>query len=198
MHNGSVHSKRLLSAALIAHLALSFAHPLRAELGAMKNEDVIRLVKSGASRITIQTTICNAEPDFVLTNTDSLRGVGVSEWIINLMRFRQRGESCANAGWMHDTRAGIAAPFKPLATFSPLARSSSSVAPPPSQSEVQKPKTRKILMFGLIVGVAAGTAFLGRNLSSKGYGNCRYPDDLASDGSRCGGRAASVRPGGLP
>ena len=25
---------------------------------------------------------------------------------------------------------------------------------------------------------------------------CQNPDDRASDGSRCGGRAASVRPGG--
>ncbi|GEM_PF-1710274 len=27
-------------------------------------------------------------------------------------------------------------------------------------------------------------------------GNCNYPDDIAADGSICGGRAASVRPGG--
>ncbi|MDK4745993.1 hypothetical protein QOY93_11555 [Leclercia adecarboxylata] len=27
-------------------------------------------------------------------------------------------------------------------------------------------------------------------------GNCTYPDDIAADGSVCGGRAASVRPGG--
>ena len=27
-------------------------------------------------------------------------------------------------------------------------------------------------------------------------GPCDYPDDIASDGSRCGGRASSVRPGG--
>lgn len=27
-------------------------------------------------------------------------------------------------------------------------------------------------------------------------GNCTYPDDIAADGSICGGRAASVRPGG--
>ncbi len=27
-------------------------------------------------------------------------------------------------------------------------------------------------------------------------GPCNYPDDRASDGSRCGGRAASERPGG--
>ena len=27
-------------------------------------------------------------------------------------------------------------------------------------------------------------------------GNCDYPDDRAKDGSRCGDRAASVRPGG--
>ena len=28
-------------------------------------------------------------------------------------------------------------------------------------------------------------------------GNCDYPDQLDSAGRRCGGRAASVRPGGL-
>jgi hypothetical protein len=28
-------------------------------------------------------------------------------------------------------------------------------------------------------------------------GPCRYPDDIAADGSRCGDRAASVRPGGV-
>jgi hypothetical protein len=27
-------------------------------------------------------------------------------------------------------------------------------------------------------------------------GNCTYPDDRASDGSRCGGRASTIRPGG--
>ncbi|MEA5531534.1 hypothetical protein VB638_18500 [Dolichospermum sp. UHCC 0684] len=32
------------------------------------------------------------------------------------------------------------------------------------------------------------------NTSSSG--NCQNPDDIAADGSRCGGRAASVRPGG--
>lgn len=27
---------------------------------------------------------------------------------------------------------------------------------------------------------------------------CQSPDDVAADGSRCGGRASSVKPGGLP
>lgn len=27
-------------------------------------------------------------------------------------------------------------------------------------------------------------------------GNCNYPNQMAKDGSRCGQRAASVRPGG--
>ncbi|MFM6073880.1 MAG: hypothetical protein ACKPGN_08140 [Dolichospermum sp.] len=32
--------------------------------------------------------------------------------------------------------------------------------------------------------------------SSNTSGRCNSPDDRAADGSRCGGRAASVRPGG--
>lgn len=34
------------------------------------------------------------------------------------------------------------------------------------------------------------------SLSACGSGPCDYPDDTARDGSRCGDRAASVRPGG--
>ncbi|MBU6344783.1 MAG: transmembrane anchored protein [Cyanobacteria bacterium REEB494] len=34
-----------------------------------------------------------------------------------------------------------------------------------------------------------------RNTSSRS-GRCNYPSDRAANGSRCGGRAASVRPGG--
>ena len=33
-------------------------------------------------------------------------------------------------------------------------------------------------------------------LASCSSGQCDYPDDRARDGSRCGDRAASVRPGG--
>ncbi|MDB9459223.1 hypothetical protein PN473_12550 [Dolichospermum circinale CS-545/17] len=50
--------------------------------------------------------------------------------------------------------------------------------------------TRKLLgiiLIGLIVTSCSG------GTSSN---TCQNPDDRASDGSRCGGRAASVRPGG--
>lgn len=61
-----------------------------------------------------------------------------------------------------------------------------------------------------VVVLLAGTALLancahngGCNLGGSGYGdsnsyrgNCQYPTDIAADGSRCGNRAASVRPGG--
>lgn len=48
---------------------------------------------------------------------------------------------------------------------------------------------RKNLMFLLII-----SNFF---FSMKAFaGNCDYPDDRAKDGSRCGDRAASVRPGG--
>ncbi|MCE2720392.1 MAG: hypothetical protein ACK57R_09385 [Dolichospermum sp.] len=53
--------------------------------------------------------------------------------------------------------------------------------------------TRKLLgiiLIGLIVTSCSG------GTSSNTSGNCQNPDDRASDGSRCGGRAASVRPGG--
>ncbi|MCF1454853.1 transmembrane anchored protein [Agrobacterium vitis] len=33
-------------------------------------------------------------------------------------------------------------------------------------------------------------------LTAVSYASCNQPDDRASDGSRCGGRAASERPGG--
>ncbi|MHC5615458.1 MAG: hypothetical protein ACYTXA_31950 [Nostoc sp.] len=41
--------------------------------------------------------------------------------------------------------------------------------------------------------VNSPSASVERNTSS---GPCNVPDDIARDGSRCGGRAASVRPGG--
>ena len=37
---------------------------------------------------------------------------------------------------------------------------------------------------------------VGGSSSNTSSGRCQNPDDRASDGSRCGGRAASVRPGG--
>lgn len=43
----------------------------------------------------------------------------------------------------------------------------------------------KILLAALLVASFSAVA-----------GNCTYPDDIASDGSICGGRAASVRAGG--
>ncbi len=47
-----------------------------------------------------------------------------------------------------------------------------------------------IILTGLIVTSCGG------GTSSNTAGNCQNPNDRASDGSRCGGRAASVRPGG--
>ena len=40
------------------------------------------------------------------------------------------------------------------------------------------------------------TGGVSRSSSSSSDGNCQFPDDRAADGSRCGDRAASVRPGG--
>ncbi len=39
---------------------------------------------------------------------------------------------------------------------------------------------------------SSGTSISSRN--SESSGNCKSPDDRAADGSRCGGRAASLRP----
>lgn len=35
-------------------------------------------------------------------------------------------------------------------------------------------------------------------MSTVAFARCDSPDDRAADGSRCGGRAASERPGGRP
>lgn len=48
-----------------------------------------------------------------------------------------------------------------------------------------------------LVVVAGGIAYaLSKRSDSDDDGPCRVPSDIASDGSRCGDRAASVRPGG--
>jgi len=46
----------------------------------------------------------------------------------------------------------------------------------------------KTLMLALVLSAVG--------LSSALAGNCTYSDDRASDGSRCGDRASTVRPGG--
>ena len=45
-------------------------------------------------------------------------------------------------------------------------------------------------------GSSSGTVSSGGGDGGGSSGPCNSPDDRASDGSRCGGRAASVRPGG--
>lgn len=39
-------------------------------------------------------------------------------------------------------------------------------------------------------------AVAGIMVSSMAQARCDYPDDVASDGTRCGGRSADSRPGG--
>ena len=51
--------------------------------------------------------------------------------------------------------------------------------------------TRKI-----IAGAAVGLLVAGLAHKGSSGGNCPTPDSIAKDGSRCGNRAASVRPGG--
>lgn len=46
----------------------------------------------------------------------------------------------------------------------------------------------KTLMVALVLSAVG--------ISSALAGNCTYPTDRASDGSSCGDRASSVRPGG--
>ena len=52
-----------------------------------------------------------------------------------------------------------------------------------------------LLVISLIL-ISGALISCSGNTSSNGSGNCDNPDDIAADGSRCGGRAASVRPGG--
>lgn len=71
------------------------------------------------------------------------------------------------------------------------------------ESDDRKPgasRTKQILRWTLLtVGVSA-LGYYGYKArgSSSGSGNCNNPNDIAADGSRCGGRAASERPGGRP
>lgn len=44
--------------------------------------------------------------------------------------------------------------------------------------------------------IAIASALTLAAIAQSALATCNYPDDIASDGSRCGGRAASVRPGG--
>lgn len=46
----------------------------------------------------------------------------------------------------------------------------------------------KTVVLALVLSVVSVGAALA--------GNCTYPSDQAADGSRCGDRASSVRPGG--
>lgn len=67
--------------------------------------------------------------------------------------------------------------------------------------EVQKPSAgrgKQILRWTLVtVGVGA-LGYYGYKARGTGSGNCNVASDRAADGSRCGGRAASERPGGRP
>ena len=64
-----------------------------------------------------------------------------------------------------------------------------------------------IILTGLIITSCSGgtssntgsggtSSNTGSGGTSSNTGNCQFPDDIAADGSRCGNRAASVRPGG--
>lgn len=65
-----------------------------------------------------------------------------------------------------------------------------------AQPATKQPETisrsRKALVWTLVV-VGAGAAVYGGYKAGLGGGRCNSPSDRASDGSRCGGRAASVR-----
>ncbi|WP_416667877.1 hypothetical protein [Egbenema bharatensis] len=57
-----------------------------------------------------------------------------------------------------------------------------------SSGSSNSPYTFEVFRFG---GMSSGEGG-----GSSGGGNCNTPGDTAADGSRCGGRAASERPGG--
>jgi hypothetical protein len=54
----------------------------------------------------------------------------------------------------------------------------------------------RLMKRRLIFGLLTATALLISISPSAQAGRCNYPDDLDARGHRCGGRAASVRPGG--
>jgi hypothetical protein len=86
-----------------------------------------------------------------------------------------------------------------------------SLAPEPRRvtavTPVRSPKVRSsghakaIIITTLVLGGIGVGGYYGYKsglFAGSGGGACNVPSDRASDGSRCGGRAASVRPGGRP
>ena len=73
---------------------------------------------------------------------------------------------------------------------------------PLQETPVEEPKTPAFCSstgckVAVGVGVAALLAWGLSSMSKSNYsGNCQFEWQTAKDGSRCGGRAASVRPGG--
>jgi hypothetical protein len=73
---------------------------------------------------------------------------------------------------------------------------------PAKKERVKKGHAKALIITSLVLGgIAAGSYYgyqAGLFSGGRGSGVCNVPSDRASDGSRCGGRAASVRPGGRP
>ncbi len=73
---------------------------------------------------------------------------------------------------------------------------------PKQETPVEEPKNQAFCSstgckVAVGVGVAALLAWGLSSMSKSNYsGNCQFEWQTAKDGSRCGGRAASVRPGG--
>ena len=76
-------------------------------------------------------------------------------------------------------------------------KSTKGQAPQPQQQETSfwDSSSGKLVKMVLVVG---GLVWVGHLIAKGGgsAGGCANPWDIAKDGSRCGGRAASVRPGG--
>jgi hypothetical protein len=138
----------------------------------MSNQDVVRLVQAGADEEFVLHRICESEPEFNLSQDSTVQLVktGVSEPVIGAMEARQRGRA-----------------------FPGCDPSSA-----PKVRRASRNRAKNIAIAALVIGGIVVAGYYGHKAGIGGGGRCNLPTDRAADGSLCGGRASSERPGGRP
>lgn len=90
---------------------------------------------------------------------------------------------------------GGSAKLDPAESRKPIVGASKRFPSTPKSNRAMGNRARTILLTTMVLGGVGAAVYFGAKASS---GNCSVPSDRASDGSRCGGRSASSRPGGRP
>ena len=179
--------KRALATLLSFQIALFSTGPASAAT-LMSNSDVLRMLQNGSASEQIETQVCVAEPHFDVANRNALAAMGIPNKIIQLMILRQNGGKCEDTPSAARNPAGRR-----------LALPQDSHRRPTYERTLSVTSTRHtshLKPVGIVLLVAAGigtAVYFGKGRKT---GVCNVPSDLASDGSLCGGRAASERPGG--